>query len=346
MSTSSSYAYNPRIDDIVTDALERCGIAQAEQSATQVQSAIFSLNMALVEFANNQLNLWTVDTGFLPLITGQNTYSLPQGTIDLLEVTLRTSQRPVNGTAASSAGGVAANAFDGDTGTACTQTAPDGNISYDWGASVTQNISMVGIRSNNANTYTLAFEASQDGVVWDSKLSVTATAYTLGEANYYTVPTQAAYRFYRVRETGGATLNVQEVYFNTQVSDYLLSRLSRSEYTSFAQKNTSGRPSSFYVNRLSNPTVTFWQTPTYEFPLIYYNRIRQVQDVTAANQNVDVPYRFLEALISSLAYRMAVKYAPDRFATLKQLADEAFLSAIKEDRERVTFRIYPDLIGY
>lgn len=346
MATSGVYSYSPSVDDIITDAFERCGIAQADQSATQVKSAIFSLNMALVDFANNQLNLWTVESGFLPLITGQNTYSLPIGTIDLLEVTLRTSTRPLNGTAASSAGGIAENAFDGDNNTACTQTAPNGNISYDWGVGVMNNISMVGIRSNSVADYTLVFEGSQDGVTWVNKLSVISTAYTVGDVNYYSIPTQAAYRFFRVRETAGATLNVQEVYFNTQVSDYLLSRLSRSEYTAFAQKNTLGRPSSFYVNRMSNPTVTFWQTPTDQFPLIYYNRIRQVQDITAANQNAEVPYRFLEALIASLAYRLSVKYAPDKFPMLKQLYDEAFLAAIKEDRERVDFRIYPDLTGY
>lgn len=346
MATSGTFTFAPKIDDIVTDALERCGVPQAEQSATQIQSSIFSLNMALVEFVNNQLNLWTVESGFLPLITGQNTYTLPLGTIDLLEVTLRTSQRPLNGTAASSAGGTAANAFDADNDTACTQTSANGNISYDWGAGATQNVCMVGIRSNIANIYTLAYEGSLDGTTWTTKLTVAATVYAYGEVIYYAIPAPAAYRYFRVRETGGATLNIQEVYFNLQISDYLLSRLSRSEYTAFAQKNTLGRPSSFYVNRISSPTVTFWQTPTDEFTMIYYNRIRQVQDVTAANQNVEVPYRFLEALISSLSYRMAVKYAPDKFAMLKQLADEAFLSAIKEDRERVDFRIYPNLTGY
>ncbi len=346
VTTSNTYSFNPSIDDIITDAFERCGVPQAEQSATQIKSAILSLNMALVEFANNQLNLWTVDTGFLPLITGQNTYELPAGTIDLLEVTIRTSSRPLDGTATSSAGGTADYAFDGDNSTACTQTSINGNISYFWGADVTQNISMVGIRSNVAATYTLVFEASNDGSTWVNKLTVAATDYAYGEVKYYSIATQAAYSYYRVRETGGATLNVQEVYFNTQVSDLLLSRLSRSEYTSLAQKNTLGRPSAYYVNRLSAPTVAFWQTPNDNFPLVYYNRIRQVQDVTAANQKAEVPYRFLEALISSLAYRLSVKFAPEKFQMLKSLYDEAFLMAIKEDRERVTFRLVPDLMGY
>jgi hypothetical protein len=302
--------------------------------------------MALVDFCNNQLNLWSVDTGFLPLTVGQATYALPQGTVDLLEVTLRTTTRLLSGTAFSSAGGVAAYAFDGDPSTACTQTSADGYISYDWGAGVQNSVDMVGITSNVARTYTLVFEGSNDNVTWATRLTVAATAYEAAETKYYAIPAPIAYRYYRVRETGGAILDLVEVYFNQQVTDYLLSRLSRSEYISFPQKNVEGRPSAYYVNRLANPTVTFWQAPTSSYTMIYYTRISQPQDINGPTQTMPVPYRFFEALIASLSYRLAIKYAADKFQVLKGLYDEAFLMAIKEDRERVDFRITPNLTGY
>lgn len=346
MSTSGTYSFGPGIDDVVTEAFERCGILGSEVSSVQFNSALFSLNMALVDFANNQLNLWSVDSGFLPLVAGQATYSLPQGTIDLLEVTLRTTTRLLSGTAFSSAGGTAAYAFDGDPATACTQTSANGYISYDWGAGVVNSVDMVGFTSNVARTYTLVFEGSNDNSTWETKLSVAATAYGAAETKYYAIPAATAYRYYRVRETGGATLDAVEVYFNQQVTDYLLSRLSRSEYISFPQKNEPGRPSAFYVNRIASPTVTFWQAPLAQYTMIYYTRISQPQDISGPTQTLPVPYRFFEALIASLAYRLAIKYAADRFDVLKRLYDEAFLMAIKEDRERVTLRIKPDLTGY
>lgn len=345
LATSGISEFNPGIDDVVTEAFQRCGKLASEISATEFNSAIFSLNMALVEFCNNQLNLWEVESGFLPLTAYQAVYSLPTGTVDLLEVTLRTSTRLLSGTPAASSG-IAAYAFDGDPSTSCVQSAPNGNISYDWGAGVQNSVDMVGITSNVAATYTLVFEGSNDNVNWDARLTLAATDYAAAETKYYAIPAAIAYRYYRVRETGGATLDIVEVYFNQQVTDYLLSRLSRSEYISFPQKNIPGRPSAFYVNRIASPTVTFWQAPLPQYTMIYYTRITQPQTVGNGRETLPVPYRFIEALIAALAYRLAMKYAPEKFDVLKRLYDESFLMAIKEDRERVDFRITPNLTGY
>lgn len=347
MVSSGVYSFNPTIDDIITDAWERCGKEPPDISSDNVRSAIYSLNMTLVSFSNKQLNLWTVEQGFLPLDSGQGTYNLPSGTIDLLEVTLRSQNRLVTGggIAFSSAGGNADYAFDNDLTTACTQTSANGFISYDWGSGTVYAPQMVGIRSNAATTYTLVFEGSQDNSTWSNALTTAAATYAIGETKYYSIPAPANYRYFRVRETGGATLNVQEVYFNRMISDLLISRLSRSEYMALYNKGTIGRPLSYYVDRQISPTVTFWNVPNSTYNLVFYTRIRQMQDVTAANQTVDVPYRFIEAVTSDLAYRLATKFAPDRKADLGGDAEKAFEDAIREDRERVTFRFSP-VIGF
>jgi hypothetical protein len=42
------------------------------------------------DWANRGINLWTIETGTIPLVQGQNTYALPNDTIDLLEHVIRT----------------------------------------------------------------------------------------------------------------------------------------------------------------------------------------------------------------------------------------------------------------
>lgn len=342
MTASGVYAFNPPVTDIVQDALERCGIAPPLQTAQMVKSALYSFNMALIDLANMQINLWTVNQAFIPLTEGQATYTLPTGAIDALEVTLRESTRELDGTPASSAGGTAANAFDGDFATACTQTSTDGNISYQWDSGVQKTITMVGLRSNSTTTYTLVWEGSNDGSAWTALLTQPATAYTVSVTQWYAIVAPDAYQYMRVRETGGGTLNVQELYFNVQSSDLLLSRLSRSEYVAIPQKTQTGRPTSFYVDRQISPTITFWNTPDDTVSMIYYTYIRQVQTTTAANQTTDLPYRFIEALTAHLATKLAVKYALQRVEALQRMAELSYKLAADEDRERVTMTMIPD----
>lgn len=341
MTTSGTYIFNPSVDDIIADAYERCGIDRTKQTAIMLRSAIYSLNMQLVEFANRQLNLWSVEKGMLATVPGQNTYSLPTGTVDLLDVTRRTATRALSGTAYSSAGGTAANAFDNDLTTACTQTSANGYISYDYGAGATQSIELVGIRSNSNTTYNLVVEVSSDNSTWINKLSVGSLAFTNNETKWYVIQSPAAFRYIRVRETGGAILDIAEIYFETALQDLTLDRYSRQDYMAIPNKNNVGVPTMYYVDRVASPTLSLWQAPSADYPIIFYTRIRQAEAVLGANSTMDVPYRFLEALTAGLAVKLASKVALDRVNPLKAMYDESLTAAREEDRERVPLVIKP-----
>src|SRR3990167_3348334 len=132
---SGTYTFgDTNVDQILSDAFERCGVLPDLITAQSILSATRALNFLLSEWINKGLNQWTITQSILALNTGQNAYTLPVPTSDILEATIRTSTRQLGGTPFSSAGGIAANAFDGDSNTACTQNAPNGFISYDYGA--------------------------------------------------------------------------------------------------------------------------------------------------------------------------------------------------------------------
>lgn len=346
MASSGSYAWNPAINELIEDAYERCGIEGSDISAQMWQSAIFSFNAVLAEATNMQLNLWEVEPILISLQEGVRDYLLPDGTVDLIDAYRRTFTRVLDGTPATSASGTASYAFDGDIATSCTQTSANGNISYDYGSGVTQIITMVGFQSNVSGSYKLVWEASNDGSTWTQIAARGAYTYTAGSIVWDIVRTPSAYRYYRVRETAGATINVEEVYLCNDEKDYVLGRMSRQEYDGISTKNQSGIPVAFYTERAINPLLHIYQTPDSTYTVLRATRIRQIQSVTGATQTLDSPFRFIEAITSMLAAKLAIKRAPDR---LSYLADAAKLSiglAMQEDRERVQAKFVPDMSGY
>lgn len=357
MSTSGTYNFqSPSNVELIEDAYERIGILPAVLVNRQIKRAIRTLNFILTDWMNKGLNLWTVQTGMISLVPNQVTYSMPPYTSDILEVVLRQSQRNLGGTAASSAGGIAGNAFDGNTATACTQNAPNGNISYSWGATAQYAIQLVGVQSNATLTYTLVFEYSTDnGASWVQAYpanngTAVAQSFPVGNIQWFTIAVPTLGNAFRVRETGGATLNIQELYFDTQVQDTIMNAVSRSEYMSYPNKLTPGRPVLYYFDRQINPVINIYQNP-YPGNLynnIYFTYIQMLQDAGSLQNNIQVPPRFFEPLTAALAYYLHLKQPqPDEARTGRLLNDyqTSFKSASEEDTPRnVPLRIYGDFL--
>ncbi len=344
MATSETYDFgSPQNEQIITDAYERIGIVPDLLTAQKIQTANRSINFILQAWVNKGLNLWTVQQGMLSLNPNQTAYLLPNHAIDILEATIRTSTRNLGGTAATSAGGTAQNAFDNNLTTACTQTAPNGNISYNWGTSL-YSISMVGIQSFVALSYTLIFEYSFDNVTWTRVGNVPLQLYPQLEILWFSIDVPVPANYFRVRETGGATLNVAELYFNSNLNDTVITRSSRAEYIAYPNKAQTGRPSSFYVNRQIEPIVYLWPTPDPQYNNMYYTFTKQIQDIGSLTDTAEIPARFLEALTAMLAFKLSIKENIDinKVGLLKQLADEEYVIAGQEDRERVPLRVYGD----
>lgn len=88
MATSGTTAFNLDLTECVEEAFERCGAEV--RSGYDLRTARRSLNLLFAEWANRGINLWTVEQGSIPLVTGTATYDLPADTVDLLEHVIRT----------------------------------------------------------------------------------------------------------------------------------------------------------------------------------------------------------------------------------------------------------------
>lgn len=174
----------------------------------------------------------------------------------------------------------------------------------------------------------------------------------LWKVDTVTIPLVAGQSTYDVE---ARTIMVLDAYVSTEnvgdgsMTDRIISPVSRSEYASYPNKSMEGFPTVFWYDRLINPTITIWPVPDgsgYPATLTYY-RVKQIEDANLpGGETLDVPYRWLDAFSSGLAYHLARVWAPERKADLKQDADEAFALASAEDVENTQFYISPMIGGY
>lgn len=132
-----------------------------------------------------------------------------------------------------------------------------------------------------------------------------------------------------------------------QPIDRLILPISRTEYASYPNKEQQGFPTTYWQNRLINSTVTLWPVPDGTQTSLKYYQVCQIDDANFTNgQTVNIPVYFMEAFAYGLAQRLATIWAPDKFAILKPLADEAYAIAVQQNVETAQQYISPIISGY
>ena len=94
MATSGTTAFNMDFTEIAEEAWERAG--REMRSGYDLKTARRSMNLLTIEWQNRGINMWTIDSGTIPLTQGTGQYDLPADTIDLLEHQLRTNSGNVS----------------------------------------------------------------------------------------------------------------------------------------------------------------------------------------------------------------------------------------------------------
>jgi len=94
MSTSGLSIFNLDVNDIIEEAFERCGLEL--RTGYDFRTARRSMNLLSMEWANRGINLWTVEQGLIPMVTGQAMYPLPVETDDLKDMVIRQNNGTTN----------------------------------------------------------------------------------------------------------------------------------------------------------------------------------------------------------------------------------------------------------
>ena len=314
--TTGSTAFNLNMNDLVEEAFERCGLEL--RTGYDFRTAQRSLNILTIEWANRGINLWTVEEGQIPLVTGQISYPLPVDTIDLLSQVIRqgTLQNQID---------INISRISEDTYSTIPNKLAQGRPIQVW------------INRQSGNT---SPSANKDYLVGNGSngnggISATDTNIQIGP----NISDLAA--------TGFIQFDNEIIYYPNvdTTNNYLLNCIR-------GQNGTTATSHAYSATELipQLPNINVWPTPNSggNYTFVYW-RLRRIQDAGSGVVINDIPYRFIPPMVAGLAYYLSMKLAgvdPNRVLALKADYDQQWDLASQEDREKAPVRFVPRNMFY
>ena len=295
---------------VVDHAFRRCRMpAQAITSEMQ-EYALDSLSFMLDELANIRTPAWCIEQQILPLYENNQIVTLPKGTIDVLNLNLNVLQ-------------------------ALSGTVTATNTSYLVNFTTATIVNFIGIKWSAA-AIPVTFQTSSDNVAWvtvgtstSQDLSTNATA-VAGNITWTQINGALARQYFRIISTDGAsTISYTTITLGNMPQAIPLGVLNRDNYVNQSNLVFAGRPSSFYYQRdIPQPVVNLWPAPnaaSEKYQLVLW-RHRQIMDTDNLQQQIEIPNRWLEAIINGLAARVCAETVSADASLIPTLEAKAAMS--------------------
>lgn len=326
MATSGTYSTVYSNQQLIDNAHRHARVAAELITGEKIDIALDLLHVILQEMASMGVPVWKIEKQLIPLYQGQGQISPLPSTIRVLDVNLRSMQR-LTGTPNVNSGntGTAANAFDGNPLTACTEILAAGTLEVNFTTPVI--ISTVGLLPNVAGTWDFVYEVSLDSVTWITFATFTAQAVAARQWvwNDYAITRYPAYQYARIRALNTTVLDVAELYFSGAPSAIPMVPINKDEYFYLPNKAFQGRPVQFWQDLTrDSPVLNLWPVPNADanFQLAEMLVQRAIQDVGSLTQTIDIPVRALRAVEWALAEDI-VANDPDSKADLSYVQSKA-----------------------
>ncbi len=299
--TSGVSSFNLDLSEIVEEAFERAG--SELRTGYDLKTARRSLNLLFADWANRGINMWTFEQGTINLVQGQNTYPLPNDTVDLLEHVIRTGA----GNAATQAD-LTITRISISTYATLPNKLQQARPIQIWVQRYNGQISPSGLSISGGT-----LSSTNTTVTLDSTVGLPATGFIKVDS---------------------------EIIGYGAISGNTLTSCSRGQDNTTAASHTNG--TAVYWAQVPAVTVWPTPDGSQSYQLVYW-RLRRTQDAGGGVNVADVPFRFLPCLVAGLSYYLAIKLpnAGDRLMTLKAQYDEAWQLAADEDREKAAVRFVP-----
>jgi len=355
MSTSGTVgATRINVQKLIDHGARRSGKLAEELTSEQQLSARESLYYLLSNLANRGIQYWTITKKVFGLSANKYIYSLPEGSVDVLNAMYRRMNRPT-ASYTTSAGGVIANVYDSDVDTWCQQTSANGNISAFFGTGTDIYAGSIGflpyVSGGGSADWTITLEYSTDGTTWSTLSSLGTIAVTDNQWVWTDIDPGQSVAYYRIRASGGTTLALREFYIGNNSTEITMSRLNRDDYTNLPNKNfTANQPFQFWFDRtIPQPTMYLWPVPSDPFIQMTVWYSRNIQDVGALQDELEIPQRWYLAIQSMLAHQMSMELPGidlGRVQYLEAQASKYLYDAEQEERDKSPIYWAPNISVY
>jgi len=341
------------VQNFIDQGARMSGKLAEELTVEQVQASKQALFFTLSNLINQGINYWCVSKKVYGLNMDQYEYLLPIGGNDVLNALYRKMSRPTPNAGGSyfSSSGITGLAFDNNVLTSDAQTAPNGNIGINYGPDNDIYAGSIGILPATSGSFHILLEWSRDGVTWNLLKDTGVETWVSGQWLWYDIDPGVTVQYYRMRETGGGTLNVAEFYVGNNSTEVTMARLNRDDYTNLPNKNfTANQPYQYWLNRtIPQATITLWPTPSDPFyqMTIWYSR--QIMDVGDLYDELEIPQYFYQAIQFMLAHQMSMILPGvdlGRIQYLEVQAEKYFQMAEAENRDKSPIYYAPNISVY
>jgi hypothetical protein len=341
------------VQKFIDQGARMSGKLAEELTVEQVQGSKQALFFILSNLINQGINYWCISKKVYGLRPDQYEYLLPLGGNDVLNALYRTMNRPTPATGGGYIGssGNVGLAFDNNVLTSDAQTSPNGYIGIDYGSNNAVYAGSIGILPATSGSFHILLEWSSDGVTWNLLEDTGVTTWVSGEWLWYDIDPGVTAQFYRMRETGGGTLNVFEFYVGNNSTEVTMARLNRDDYTNLPNKNfTANQPYQYWFNRtIPQSKIVLWPAPSDPFVQMTIWYSRQVMDVGDLYDELEIPQYFYQAIQLMLAHQMSLilpSVDMARITYLEGQAEKYFTMAENENRDRSPIYFAPNISVY
>jgi hypothetical protein len=277
----------------------------------------------LSEMANIKTPSWCIEKLILPMYENQPLVTLPIGTVEILNLNYRVLQL-----------------LSGAYVTTST--------SYTVNFTTQTVVNTIGIKWSAA-AVPVTFQVSTNGSTWVTVGTSSAVA-SAGEITWTDISGALAYSYFRITST--SPLNFSVITLGNLPQEIPLGQLNRDSYVNQSNKVFPGRPSNFYFQRdLPEPIIDLWPAPfsgAEQAQLILW-RHRQIMDTENLQQEVEVPQRWLQAIIDGLASKVAYE-TPQVDANLMPMLDQRANMSMQRawdgDNDGSPIQINPGISAY
>ena len=300
MTTSGTTDFTLDFTEIAEEAWERAG--REMRSGYDLRTARRSMNLMTIEWQNRGINMWTIEEGTIPLVPGQNTYALPNDTIDLLEHVIRTG-----GNTASTQADLTITRISVSTYATIPNKLAPGRPIQIW-------------------VQRMSGETSPTGTTLDGTITSTATTITVADAS-------------NLAATGFIKLDNEIINYG-YITGNTLYNCFRGQQNTTAAAHTTG--ATVYNPNVPAVTLWLTPDNSQQYTLVYYRlrRIQDAgAGVETGDMNFRFLPVVVAGLAYYIA--MKVPELAQRLPMLKEAYDTQFDLAAGEDREKAAIRFVP-----
>lgn len=314
------------VTTVIEHSARRCGVVASSLTSEQQLSARENLGFILLDLANRGVNLWCVQKYILPLHDQQATYNLPIGTVDLLNTLYRTLHFP-----------------DVTDTTSATQLLAD----FDEDTQVTS----IRITADSSTVANLTVEYSDDGITYTPLLVIPTFTMVDGDDYWFDVDGSPSKQFWAIRETVLGSIGASSPLWGNTPQEIDMAKLNRDDYVNLPNKTfTSSRPLQFWYDKQAiQPRASLWPVPDDDTVSVVCYVHRHIEDVGAYTNTLNLPSRWLESIIFTLAHRMSLELPnvkPDRIIYLEQQAEKFLVRAENGETDGAPIRFAPNISPY